>query len=266
MNSMRYNLIMYQEIEIINFLDLCFKNRGKNISQVKYAYILHDKDIDINGNLKKPHFHLYIEFPTQVKDRDIFTILELAHLPNNYLSLEKTNSNFIAYLTHSTKDSSKNKEPYSPTLIYTNIEDFNARYNEALEKVLKPTRQEQKLNEFKEIINNIMTLVDGNYEITNMPSLVCSLMENDLTKELKYVMDKYWAMSKLLSPKFQVNSYNWASSELDNIANKELQEAKEKYSQAINNRIGISHINDKIEILEEIQKNGKNDNSTNNAR
>lgn len=60
MNSSKYNLVMYQEEMVQNFIALMLQNKGKNISQVKYAYILHDKDIlEETGELKK-HIITYI--------------------------------------------------------------------------------------------------------------------------------------------------------------------------------------------------------------
>lgn len=76
MNSMRYNLVFYEEQILFNFIMNLVNSKGKNISAVKYAYILHDKDIEEDtGELKKPHYHLWLEFPSQVKKLDIFLFL-----------------------------------------------------------------------------------------------------------------------------------------------------------------------------------------------
>lgn len=52
-----FNLVLYNDNE--NHLKALEKIKKE---QEYYAYILHDKDIDKDGNLKKPHYHVIVKF------------------------------------------------------------------------------------------------------------------------------------------------------------------------------------------------------------
>lgn len=74
-----------------------------------FVAILHDKDKNKDGAIKKPHWHIYLEFVNACFNTSICKQLEL---PSNFVrKMEKTNEvKFLAYLTHF---QSKDKYKYS---------------------------------------------------------------------------------------------------------------------------------------------------------
>lgn len=74
-----------------------------------YVGILHDKDKDKNGQIKKPHWHLYISFVNACFNTSICKQLGLGE--NLVRKMELSNeTKFLAYLTHY---QSKDKFKYS---------------------------------------------------------------------------------------------------------------------------------------------------------
>lgn len=243
MNSKRYNLVMYDEIEVYKFTSACLNNRGKNISQIKYAYIFHNRDE------KKPHYHLFIEFPEAVKQRDIERILALVGLPDSYLSYDKTNANFLAYLTHNTPQDFGVKASYEFDEIVSNIDDLRERWEKAIEAVNKPSRQQQKLNEFTAIITSIYDIVMDNPEIINISSLTTFLLENDMYKELQYVINKTYAIKSMFEEHFKRNAIYNASKTLKSKNRADLKALREEYQEALKQQEQIEEMADKIECL-----------------
>lgn len=64
------------------------------------AYILHDKDIDDNGVLKKPHYHLPVKFPNR---RQINAVAKELNIPENLIQWRSDWDGTIEYLVHSDK-------------------------------------------------------------------------------------------------------------------------------------------------------------------
>ena len=62
-----------------------------------YAYILHDKDCDENGNIKKPHYHVVIRFTNQKWNSSVAKELNIAE---NYLEEPRNFDNALMYLIH----------------------------------------------------------------------------------------------------------------------------------------------------------------------
>lgn len=65
------------------------------VSNYSYRYILHDKDVDENGNLKKPHFHVVWQVPSP---RTIESLKKELSVP--YLENVRTIKKMLQYLTH----------------------------------------------------------------------------------------------------------------------------------------------------------------------
>lgn len=64
--------------------------------RVPYAYALHDKDVDENGVLKKPHIHVYVQGKLNSKQKE-FLVSKGAP---NYFEDVRSDSGMWAYLTH----------------------------------------------------------------------------------------------------------------------------------------------------------------------
>lgn len=203
MNSMRYNFIFYDEKILGCFLVNLGNAKGKNITQFNYAYIYHDSDIMENGELKKPHYHLWLEFNSSVKSMYIEKILELSGGNTNLLSHQKTDRNFLAYLTHDTINS-KLKAHYNFEDIKTNIDIdiFKEMYYNAIDKLNKPTSQEKRLSLIKDIIN----IVSQNKNITCFPLLSSFLVVNEEYELLQYCINHAYGLRQVLQTFFATNS------------------------------------------------------------
>ena len=102
----------------------------KHLRQIRvYAYALHDKDVDSNGELKQPHFHLIlITYNT-------CTISAVKRWFNGYVDIngdintfvEKCNDEYAQfdYLSHNTKECiAKGKYLYDKSIVKTNDREY----------------------------------------------------------------------------------------------------------------------------------------------
>lgn len=89
--SKSFSVVFYDDEKIQDRLfDLILEKQ-----LVAFAYIKHDKDTDDNGELKKTHYHLYIEFAKRISDSFI----------RNYFKTEivsrcNNKNYYIAYFIH----------------------------------------------------------------------------------------------------------------------------------------------------------------------
>lgn len=91
------------------------------LNPVEYAYILHDKDKELNGKEKKPHYHIWCRWDNSVRSKSISKILGLSedYVPQ---TARKRNS-CILYMIHLTSEAKKlQKHIYNITDIKTNLE------------------------------------------------------------------------------------------------------------------------------------------------
>ena len=108
---------------VINKSAHCFANIKSIIENLckteLYALILHDKDIDEKGELKQPHYHLYLKFINARTCQSIMKQFEGAHVE---IPINETQS--IKYLLHATKNAkAQGKHQYAIEELLTN--DFN---------------------------------------------------------------------------------------------------------------------------------------------
>lgn len=63
----------------------CYETFKEQLIDCEYAYILHDKDINEDGNTKAPHFHLYIRYSNALTLNSMSNKFDGAHIekPNN---------------------------------------------------------------------------------------------------------------------------------------------------------------------------------------
>lgn len=107
-----------------------------------YAYIIHDKDVDVHGNLKEPHIHLAIRFKNAY---DTKYIANWFGISENYVSRVKGKwVDMLKYLTHR---NALDKYQYLDSDVKSNF-DFVGE----IESKSKP-RDERR----SEIINKIVT-------------------------------------------------------------------------------------------------------------
>lgn len=69
----------------------------------QYAYILHDKDVDDNGEVKTPHFHLCLHTVQQRRKKSVITMLaNFLNMPDECISVDfsKNWQQCLRYLVH----------------------------------------------------------------------------------------------------------------------------------------------------------------------
>ena len=121
----------------------------------EWAFILHDKDVDENGNLKSPHWHIVISCPNQAK---LTSISEWFGVPCNFIDLPKGRGAFgdcIAYLTH---EEIQGKYVYERSEISANfdVEKFFQNRLEEKTKYGKSLTEEERI--IAGVLYNGMTL------------------------------------------------------------------------------------------------------------
>lgn len=91
----------------------------------EFAYILHDKDYHSSGELKKPHYHIYLKWLTP-QNHDI--IRNKLGLNNEHIittaRLKKACLQYMLHITTSAKQA--NKHQYQRSELITNIQDINS--------------------------------------------------------------------------------------------------------------------------------------------
>ena len=108
--SIYKGLILYAEDE-----------KHKNAMQIieknyKYKAILHDRDTDENGEIKKPHFHYIIKCDNSCPNSTIATALGITE---NYIQVILSLKGAYDYLTHKY---SKDKFQYSSSDLFGDLE------------------------------------------------------------------------------------------------------------------------------------------------
>lgn len=81
---------------------------------IDWAYILHDKDTDDNGELKKPHIH----WVGRATPRTLSVVSNFLGLPENDIEVVKNFDNMVMYLIHL---NDIDKFQYSPDDVETNM-------------------------------------------------------------------------------------------------------------------------------------------------
>lgn len=81
---------------------------------IDWAYILHDKDVNENGELKKPHIH----WVGRATPRCLSVVSTFLGLPENDIEVVKNFDNMVMYLIHL---NDIDKFQYSPDDVETNL-------------------------------------------------------------------------------------------------------------------------------------------------
>lgn len=133
LDSRTFSLILYETEEDKNILELAKKSYN-------YAYILHDKDVDEFGEIKKAHYHLILRW-NDTKSINALS-LELG-IPVNRITKIKNFKSSIRYLSHIDY---KEKYQYDVKDIDTNL-DIAEYFEDNLTEL-------QKVKQIYELINN----------------------------------------------------------------------------------------------------------------
>ena len=114
--------MVLRHLEIVSLIQYLsherIKETIKQYSTIKeYAYILHDKDIDDKGKLKKPHYHVYLWFNSAT---DISQVATWFGIPENMIKkIKGRKKDVLKYLSHK---NAPTKYQYDETEITTNID------------------------------------------------------------------------------------------------------------------------------------------------
>ncbi len=133
LDSRTFSIILYDTEEDNKILEQAKKNYN-------YAYILHDKDVDEFGELKKAHYHLILRW-NDTKSINALS-MELS-IPIEKITKIKNYKSSIRYLTHIDY---KEKYQYDLNNISTNM-DIKEYFDDELTEL-------QKVKLIAEIINN----------------------------------------------------------------------------------------------------------------
>ena len=258
MNAMRYNFVIYEEEMLFKFIMALGNAKGKNISNFKYAYILHDSDIVIEtGEIKKPHYHLWLEFNDAVKSNFIDNILSLVGGSSSMRSNQKTDRNFLAYLTHDTSKSGMKKH-YEFKDIVTNIDDeeFKEMYYDAIAKTNKPSKAKQEVD----TISRLFEIVSMNNDIISLSSLMNYIInsgDDELMDLMPYIMKRSYGLNMALKDVFMNNATILSSMELEKNMPGMIEANKKKYRKLKSMRESLtaqSQLLDKMIEKEECKK------------
>lgn len=85
---------------------------------IDWAYILHDKDVNENGELKKPHIH----WVGRATPRCLSVVSNFLGLPENDIEVVKSFDNMVMYLIHL---NDIDKFQYSPDDVETNLPNIS---------------------------------------------------------------------------------------------------------------------------------------------
>ena len=108
-----FNLVINKNAKCFNEI----KQIIENLCNVDlYSLILHDKDVDEDGQIKEPHYHLYLKFINARTCQSIIKQFEGAHVE---IPINENQS--IKYLLHATKNAkAQGKHQYAVAELLTN--------------------------------------------------------------------------------------------------------------------------------------------------
>ena len=174
----------------------------ENLGKCEYAYILHDKDVNEKGILKKPHFHIVINMENATS---VFTIAKKFDILPNFIDLPKGKSAFgdcVEYLTHQNEEEQKKgKFLYSDDEVKSNF-DFKKLIEETVairaRKILREGTETKQTFYFRGVRNGDLTLKEVEEDDEDF------YFDNE--KELKYFR-KVYLQEKAPMPKMRICFY-----------------------------------------------------------
>lgn len=144
-----FSVILYTDSETYNINDVLF-----NIKALKYyAYIIHDKDLNEKGEIKKEHYHVIIKLDNA---STIQAISNKLGIPENHVQHIKNERAYIRYLIHY---DSADKYMYS-------LEDI--KYSRLYQRKVKKAFEDVETEE--DIICNINNFIMHIKDVSDSPS------------------------------------------------------------------------------------------------
>ena len=166
----------FELMQYLQYLDL--DNMKKVLDEtsciMKYAWIIHDKDVKEDGTLKDPHVHCYVKLESP---REFNQVAKWFDVEPQYINKLKSKfKNCLQYLTHA---NDKTKYQYSE-------DDVQSNYDWKAEVVALDTNERKE-----EILRMIDTgvITRGNY-FEYMDIVECAKYQKDMNVAFKYVDDR----------------------------------------------------------------------------
>ena len=98
------------------------ENVIRELNPVEYAYILHDNDINSNGEKKKAHYHIWCRFEYPIRNESCRKILALND--KHICSSARSQRACFLYMTHESKEAVRmRKTRYERNLIVSNLNE-----------------------------------------------------------------------------------------------------------------------------------------------
>lgn len=147
----------------------------------------HDKDVNDNGEIKKPHYHVIIQLSSaRPNDKYIVNqIMRKIYLPDKLLNHAEPVSDMVSQVRYLVHADDPDKYQY-------NKEDIICMGGTSIDKYFKPVYNST-------IIDNVENIIMHNRnEITTMGQLLHFLKFNHLQDELECVRSKYLYFNLLL--------------------------------------------------------------------
>lgn len=165
----------------------------------EYFYILHNKDINELGVIKKPHYHilLNVDLPTKHNEckQFLISLFQLVDINIRVVNVKNINA-FARYLTH--KDNPL-KYQYSDSEIITNC---LSSYYDYIEKNVKLSNSDLIINTF---VDRTKTDFDNFIDIT---SDVYILLYFKSINKLSYYLQHYKALKELVLNLYDIYNNN----------------------------------------------------------
>lgn len=179
-----FTLILYNDDEsLLNYNYIINIVKSPCFYNCKYYSILHNKDIDQNGELKKEHYHLLVKLENAISIENIlkcfYNEIEKQQSIVNSLSIVKSFKGYVRYLIHY---DDKEKYQYNLNDIFTNDRNLSYYFND------------------NTIIDNFKLLyyVISKYNIKYFKELIEYCINNNDIVLMQYVQDNAYLVNCIL--------------------------------------------------------------------
>lgn len=148
----------------------------QNHNVTDYAYILHDKDIDDNGEYKKAHYHLIIKLEFRDPNHSKKEQLEIASLfglvGGQNGQIVRSEKSALLYLIHA---NDKSKYQYDCTNIVYYADYLSSVFSKALND-----KEQNEENNFSTLFENVLMWIDSQNSCISWRQLLFYLRKEKL--------------------------------------------------------------------------------------
>lgn len=149
---------------------------------------LHDKDLDENGNFKKPHYHLVFYFSARQYLSKVKEIMDFLNQPHPQVL--KNHVGAIRYFFHLD----------DPEKAQYDLKDFYARGINVLE-IIKTSGDKELADDL--CFDKIESIIET-FHYTNMRQVLNYFKDNDDFEVVRFLRRKYGWVSKLVDAEYQI--------------------------------------------------------------